>query len=207
MRISKLGPIARERGRWLAELEDGSSLRLTEAEMADFALYAGMELDDATLNRLRRAASYAQARDKAMKLIAIRPMSRAELLRKLAEKGGGATRAQEAAADRLEQLGLLNDAEYARMVVSHYSAKGYGYYKIREELSRRGISSELRDESLAELGDPAETIDRFLRAKLPAGADRQAIKKCADALARRGFSYGDIRDGLRRWAEVDFEEV
>lgn len=206
MLISKLEPIAREKGRWLAELEDGSALRVTDAEMADFALYAGMELDGAALAELKRAASCAQARDKAMKLIAVRPMSRAELLRKLAGMGGGTTRAHEAAADRLEQLGLLNDAEYARMVVSHYTAKGYGYYKIREELSRRGISSPLRGEALDGLDDPAEAIDRFLGGKLRPGADRQAVKKCADALARRGFPYGDIRDGLRRWTDGDFQE-
>ena len=44
-----------------------------------------------------------------------------------------------AIADRMEELGFLNDAAYAAQVVRYYSAKGYGERKLRDELYRRGI--------------------------------------------------------------------
>ena len=36
-------------------------------------------------------------------------------------------------------LGLLNDRAYAETLVRHYAAKGYGPYRLREELRRRGV--------------------------------------------------------------------
>ena len=47
MRISKIAPSRHKDGRWLIWLEDGSLLRVGEAEMLDFSLHAGLELDDA----------------------------------------------------------------------------------------------------------------------------------------------------------------
>ena len=107
---------------------------------------------------------------------------------------------------RLERLGLLNDAEYARTVVRHYSAKGYGPYKIRDELYRRGVARELWEDALAETADPCAAIDAFLRQKLKgAPTDRRELKKASDALARRGYHWSDISEGLRRWG-ADIEE-
>ena len=51
-----------------------------------------------------------------------------------------------------------------------------------------------------------DAIDRFLAAKLRGRpADEKTIKKTIDALLRRGFSYGEIREALRRY-EADLEE-
>ena len=44
MVIQDLKPSKRVAGRWLAVLEDGNILRLGEAQVVEFALYAGMEL-------------------------------------------------------------------------------------------------------------------------------------------------------------------
>ena len=46
MVIQQLKPSTRVKGRWLAVLEDGSILRLSENEVADFALYPGRELTE-----------------------------------------------------------------------------------------------------------------------------------------------------------------
>ena len=204
MRISKIAPSRHKDGRWLIWLEDGSLLRVGEAEMLDFSLHAGLELDDAAADRLR---------EKALALLTARPMSRRELIDRLTacprdrEKPPLADEVQAAeTADWLERLGLLNDAEYARTVVRHYSAKGYGPYKIRDELYRRGVARELWEDALAETADPCAAIDAFLRQKLKgAPTDRRELKKASDALARRGYHWSDISEGLRRWG-ADIEE-
>jgi regulatory protein len=115
MTVSKLEPDPRKKGRWLLTLEDGAGLTVTDAEMADFALYAGMELDQKTHAAIKKAASARLSRERAMELVSVRPMSRAELLKKLGA-GGGAASDHEAAADFLERAGLLNDADYAQKV-------------------------------------------------------------------------------------------
>lgn len=213
MRISKIAPSRHKDGRWLIWLEDGSLLRVGEAEMLDFSLHAGLELDDAAADRLLAAARKGRLREKALALLTARPMSRRELIDRLTacprdrEKPPLADEVQAAeTADWLERLGLLNDAEYARTVVRHYSAKGYGPYKVRDELYRRGVARELWEDALAETADPCAAIDAFLRQKLKgAPTDRRELKKASDALARRGYHWSDISEGLRRWGG-DIEE-
>lgn len=213
MRISKIAPSRHKDGRWLIWLEDGSLLRVGEAEMLDFSLHAGLELDDAAADRLLAAARKGRLREKALALLTARPMSRRELIDRLTacprdrEKPPLADEAQAAeTADWLERLGLLNDAEYARTVVRHYSAKGYGPYKVRDELYRRGVARELWEDALTETADPCAAIDAFLRQKLKgAPTDRRELKKASDALARRGYHWSDISEGLRRWGG-DIEE-
>ena len=83
MKIVKLRPSQRVRDRWLAFLEDGAILRLGSGEVAAFGLYAGMELSPELLERLNAAARQGRVRDKALDLIAARPLSRKELTYKL----------------------------------------------------------------------------------------------------------------------------
>ena len=129
-----------------------------------------------------------------------------ELERKL-ESWEAAPEEATAICGRLEELGFLNDALYAEQVVRHYSAKGYGLRKLRDELYRRGVPRELWDEALERAEDPAEAIDAFLAKKLgdTPPEDRRAWKRASDALARRGYAWSDISEGLRRYG-AEWEE-
>ncbi len=166
MLIQEVKPSKRIPGRWLVVLEDGSILRVGENEAADFALYAGRELSDGEAEELQAAARRSGWKAKALDLLARKPQSRRELEKKLAEWG-----ADEAAAlsicDRMEELGYLNDAEYAGRIVRHYSAKGFGERKLRDELYRRGVPRELWEEAMEEAEDPAQAIDAFVTKNWP----------------------------------------
>lgn len=215
MRLTKLEPSRRVRGRWLAFLEDGSILRLGESQVVSFGLYAGMEVDGDLREELTAAARLGAVREKALDLIALRPRSRKELIDKLTarprdrDKEPLATREEaEEAAAWLEELGYLDDGAYAKSLSEHYAAKGYGPAKIRDEFYRRGVPREHWEEALAGLEDPAEDIDAFLRRKLKGDADPKALKRAADALARRGYRWEDIKDGLRRYGtEIEEDEA
>jgi len=204
MLLSRLEPAPAKKGRWLVHLENGTTLAVTEAELVTFSLYTGMELDGQTLSGLAAAARVSNVRERALSLISMRPLSRAELISKLTQKGEAAENL-EAVADWLEQLGLLSDAEYARTVVRHYAAKCYGIYKIKGELYRRGVPKDIWEDALTELDEPNIAIDDYLKRNLKDAADCRQLKKCTDALSRRGFSYSDIRDGLRR-CSIELEE-
>lgn len=225
MRLIKLVPSARIQGRWLCHLEDGSILRVSENEVLHFALYSGMELSQETAQALAAAAEHSRLREKALSLISARPMSRKELLKKLTarkrplpQEDGFVGREEEEedvasaardVCDWLEDLGYLNDAEYAKTVARHYSAKGYGPGKIRDELWKRGVPREFWDGAEEETDSAEAGIDAFLRQKLKGTRpDPSTLKKVSDALARRGYRWSDIKDGLRRYgADIGEESV
>lgn len=206
MVIQELKPSQRIKGRWLAVLEDGSILRIGENQVVDFALYTGKELSEEEAEALQGSAQRQQRKEKALELLARKPQSRWELEKKLAQWGAEEDEVQ-TVCDRMEQLGYLNDAEYAARVVRHYSAKGFGPGKLRDELYRRGVPRDLWQEAMDQAEDPAQSIDAFVAKKLAGKtADRQNLKKVSDALARRGYRWPDINDALRRYGAETEEE-
>ena len=200
MVIQELKPSRHVEGRWLAVLEDGSILRVGEGEVIDFALCAGKELSDEEADRLRDAVRRGELKSKAIELLMRKPQSRKELGRKLLEWEASPEEA-EAICGRMEELGYLNEAEYAGRIVRHYAAKGFGERKLRDELYRRGVPRELWEEALSQIGeeDSAAAIDAFLEKKLKGSHDPKDVKKASDALARRGFRWPEISDALRRY--------
>lgn len=218
MVIAKLEPSQHVAERWLVWLEDGSFLRITENEVVSFALYEGMEVSDELYDALVEKAQRSAVRGKALDMTAAKPMSRRELVDKLTAKRpktrDGRERpplADEAlaneTADWLEELGYLNDAEYAEQVVKHYSAKGYGEHKIKDELFRRGVPKSLWDAALLEAEEPEESIDAFLQKRFKGcQPDQKELKRASDALARRGYRWNEIREGLNRYGAGIEEE-
>jgi len=207
MKITKLEPSKHVAERWLVFLENGDILRISENEVVSFALYSGMDLSEEKAEELKAAAGRSAARSKALDYISHRPLSRKELFDKLTarprdkEKSPLCTPDEaEAVCDWLEDLGYLNDAEYAKTVARHYSAKGYGEHKVKDELFRRGVPRQYWDEALSEAEDPEEGVDAFLQKRFKGRApDPKELKKAADALARRGYNWGEIREGLNRY--------
>lgn len=206
MVIQELKPSKRVEGRWLAALEDGSVLRLGENEVIDFALYAGKELTDEEAEALMVSARRGIWKEKALDLLTRKPQSRKELERKLREWGAGEADLA-VLCDRMEELGYLNDASYAGQVVRYYSARGFGEKKLRNELYRRGIPRELWDGALDQAEDPAGAIDAFVARKLAGKSlERKELQKVSAALARRGYSWSDINDALRRYGAETGED-
>jgi regulatory protein len=233
MRIVKLEPSQHKAGRWLVWLEDGSLIRVGEGDVVSLSLYAGKELSDEDALALTAAEQQSKLNERAVNLLSARPMSRKELVDKLCapprrksktgapetvtepdpealEREREALRAAaEKAADWLEELGLLNDREYAQTVARHYAAKGYGVRKLRDELYRRGVPREYWDEALSQVERVDDALDKLVRQKLR-GAEptRENLKKASDYLARRGYGWEDISGALRRYEEeVSFGEL
>ena len=199
MVIRELKPSQRVEGRWLAILEDNTILRMGENEVIDFALYAGKELKDEETAALLGSVQRSARKEKAIELLSRKPQSRRELERKLLQWQADEDETA-ALCDRMEELGYLNDAEYAAKVVRHYSIKGFGVRKLRDELYRRGVPRDLWDEALEQAQASDDAIDAFVAKKLAGkNPDQKELKKVSDALARRGFSWSDISAALERY--------
>ena len=204
MRIERLEASKHKSGRVLIFLADGTLLKGSEKEVLDFSLRAGDDLEEETLARLRAACGTAGARAKAAALINRRAMSRSDLERKLREQG---TRESDVrcAAQWLEDIGALNDQDFAAALARSCAQRCYGPARFREELRRHGIDRALWEEAEALFPPEEELLDAYLRSKLrtPPADDRER-RRLSDALARRGFSWGAVRGALRSFgAEWD----
>lgn len=205
MRIDSLEESKHIKGRYLVHLSDGSLLKVTDNEVVSFHLCSGKELDEETLSALRTDAGRSNAKALAAKLIGHKPQSRKELLQRLKEKGIAENDAF-FAVDWLEDLGVLDDGEYAAMVVRHYSRRGYGRKKLESELYRRGVPRDHWEAALLEASPAEEGIAAFLQTKLRGRdpSDPKEIKRVSDALMRRGYSWPQIKEGLRAYgSEVE----
>ena len=191
-------------------LEGGDLLRVTESELLRFGLSIGLDIDDGTVVELQQSGARSETRVHAANMISARPLSRRELIKRLKEKGAAESDA-EAAADWLEEIGALNDADYALMLVRHYGGMGYGEAKIRDELYRRGVPRELWEDALAASPDAQEAIARVIAQKTKGRAlDEKGRKRLSDMLLRRGFAWRDVRAALAKigedTTEFDYEE-
>ena len=201
MRVERIEASKHKKGRILLFLEDGACLKITEQELLDFGLRSGDELDEAVLGRLKEAAGVSNARAAAADLIGKRAMSRRDLERKLREKGASEAEARYAA-EWLEAIGALNDAEYAAALVRHYSGMGYGPARVREKLYEKGVPRELWEDALEELPADGGQVDAFLRSKLRGRPpDEKEKRRLTNALLRRGFPWGEVKAAWRRLGE------
>ena len=141
------------------------------------------------------------AKERALKILGNRNMSKSALEKRLVEKGESVEDAQEAV-EWLEDLRLINDEEHAAAIVRHYSGKGYGVAKIKDELYRREIPRDMWDDALGQLGDMDDAALEFLQKKLRGSGDKTEIRRAMDALCRRGFSYEEARRAMNQYLET-----
>lgn len=198
MTIERIEASRHKKGRVLVFLEDGACLRITEQELLDFGLRSGDELDDKTLQKLKEAAGVSNVKATAADLVGKRAMSRRDLERKLQDRGASETEARYAA-EWMEAIGAINDADYAAVLARHCADLGYGPQRVREKLYEKGVPRELWDDALDTLPDSAGQIDAFLERKLRGRVpDQREKKRLCDALLRRGFSWPEVKAGLNR---------
>lgn len=206
MRIERITASKHKRGRVLVFLEGGTLLKITEQELLDFGLRAGDELDGQTLGKLKKAAGVSDVKATAADLIGKRAMSRAGLERKLQEKGASETEARYAS-EWLEAIGALDDAAYAAALVRHCAGLGYGPARIRDKLYEKGVPRELWEEAMEEAPDNESQIERFLESRLRGRTpDEKEKKRLADALARRGYPWSDVKSVMSRMTKDYFED-
>lgn len=184
-------------GRLTVTLAGGDEIKSTLGVVTDMRLYSGREMDPAAVSELKSASLRALARERALEYLSRRPMSCAELKKKLIEKGEDEDVA-EYCVGWLSEHGLIDDESYAAAVARHYAAKGYGPGRVRTELSRRGIARELWDGALDAMPENVDKLDRFISSRLHDPDGRDEVRRVSQALFRRGYSWDEIRRALER---------
>ena len=145
---------------------------------------------------------------RALKLISVKPRSVAELRGRLLEKEWAEAAVVERALARLEELGYLNDEQFAAdYAASRLAAKPLGRTRLRRDLQRKPVPSQFAegalDEAYAERSEEelvARAIAKRVRLK-GAPATREEAKKLFDYLMRLGFSYDLVLRKVREAAK------
>ncbi|MFD4184041.1 recombination regulator RecX [Rhodococcus sp. NPDC058514] len=152
------------------------------------------------------AAKEAQAKDVCLRLLTDRARSRAELAKKLADKGFDEDVAGRVL-DRLTAVGLVDDASFAaQWVHSRHTYSGKGKRALAMELRTKGVAPEIAAQALDQIDGDDERVratalvHRKLRTMSldfevdgPGGRSSErdrAVRRLVSMLARRGFPQG-----------------
>lgn len=186
-------------GKFVVGFSDGTEMRLSLDVIADLSLFRGKELTEAEYENIRSSVGFSSCKERALKIIGARPMSCKELNDRLLEKGETPENSENCI-EWLIGLHYLDDAQYAGIIVRHYSAKGYGVQRIKNELFRRGVPKTLWEEAFSEMPENNEKVYDLLCRKLKNdNPDRAELKRATDALFRRGFSWDEIRSAVNKF--------
>ncbi|MFL5991285.1 MAG: regulatory protein RecX [Rubrobacteraceae bacterium] len=158
--------VAVERG-----LREGAALALEELEAA------------------RVAGERALAMNRALHFLGYRARSRSEVHERLRRYGYGEETVR-AVIGRLEELGYLDDEEFARTVVRE-KARRYGPRRVSADLRRSGVDAELAqgivEEEFAERSEVEAARSAAARRYNRRGSDAEA-RRVYGFLMRRGYS-------------------
>ena len=147
----------------------------------------------------------------ALKILSLRDQSEAELCRKLTCRGYS-HQAIENSVVRMKDLGYLNDRRFAEnfAAAAKRGGKAFGW-RLKMELSRRGVAGELIEELLAaetdetdQLAALSQLMSRRFSWYDPAAASDKEKKRILDYCQRRGFDRRLVMQLLHGVAEEKY---
>lgn len=148
------------------------------------------------------SATEAQAKEVCLRLLADRARSRGELADRL-QRRDFTPEIIELVLDRLTEVGLIDDADFAReWVRSRHLYSGKGKRALAIELRRKGIDPEHAEQALGlidaddERARAGELVDKKLRSA-PLDDREKVTRRLVAMLARRGFPPGMCYDVVK----------
>ncbi|MFN7928456.1 MAG: regulatory protein RecX [Blastocatellia bacterium] len=156
---------------------------------------------------------YEKTLARAFNLLSAKPRSVAELRERLLEKKWADADVVARVIARLQELGYLNDEQYAEQFAnSRLATKPLGRSRLRRDLQRKKIAATVINQALEEVytdHDEGTLIEQAIakRTRLRGQpATREAAKKLCDHLLRLGFSYDLVLRKVREAAQAEVEE-
>lgn len=203
MKITALKLQARNKNRVNVDLDGRFAFSLAKLEAARLRL--GQELTEADIVRLQETDSREKIHEHALRFLAVRPRSEAEVRDSLRRRKVSEALI-EAEVSRLRETGLLNDEAFARLWVDNRAAfRPRSQRALRAELKRKGISAELSQAALAGASDEASAYRLAAQRarRLQALPRPEFRRKLAEYLGRRGFDYEIAQSVVERvWTEL-----
>ncbi|GAA3700363.1 recombination regulator RecX [Zhihengliuella alba] len=155
----------------------------------------------------------AKARAIVLRQLSMVARTRQQLAEKLAA-GDVPQGTADALLDRFEELGLIDDREFAMMWVRTRSAtRRLAASALRRELLQRGVDPEYIAEALDQLSEDdqraaaRELVDKKLRVRRPGEPRDKTVRRLVSMLARKGYgggiAFGVVNEALAAAGEDD----
>lgn len=169
---------------------------------------AGMEIDDEELLELVKKSEAHRASEKALYLLEHRNHSKKELAEKIARVTS--KEAAQAAAEHMEEIGLVNDEAFARSYAHDlFLLKKFGVQRVKQELYRKGVDKDIIDSVIEEFryDIPTEENIRNILEKRYRGysQDEKICRRAIAALQRMGYRFDEIRSAMNFQEEEYYE--
>ena len=198
--VTKVAPAAKTPGRYNVFINGDFSFSLDELQLLNCRLKKGDQLTAEQYLELKNNSDFGKNYVRALDLISRRPRSEKEIrdygfrkkwLRENCEK----------VINRLREHGYLDDEKFAKSFVSaRASLRNFSRRKMELELTKRGVSREIRDKVLAENSDfdEQQSLEKLVAKKWNHYEDDQRL---IAYLARQGFDYDKIKQVIRDFKE------
>lgn len=215
-RITDIKQAVRDQNRVNIYIDDKFFCSLDISQVVDLHLKIGKELSDNERAELKRASEFGKFYQRALEYALMRPRSMKEirdylnrktLSRKVRvknrktgeyqtkEKQGYDKSLVPLVLARLDERGYVDDRRFAELWVENRNvAKGTSIKKLRNELTQKGISSQIIEEVLEHgARSDEDELQKIIARKANRYLDQQ---KFIQYLVRQGFNYSDVVDAL-----------
>lgn len=209
----KITSITKKNGtRWQIEVDDEYWAILDAEIIVNQHLKVGVELTEERREEILRAADFRRARERALYLLDYRDHSRGEIVEKLSRNVDRVI--AEEVADKLCELGLIDDGTYAKKLARHFLlTKKYGARRAEFEMRRKGIDGRLAAEAVAEVEPDEDLLEELALKKygryLEDDPDGKGRDKAIRGLMRLGHGYYEAEaavDAAAARLEADTDE-
>ena len=149
----------------------------------------------------------AYAKERALRLLAVRPRSRSELVHRLTRAGIEATAVGQALSD-LERVGLVDDERFAEEFAAHrLEGRKEGVRAARAALRAKGLATDVVERALQGAEEDEEERAGSLAAvrarRLTGEPPERALSRLTGFLQRRGYGYAVASRAARRALSAD----
>jgi regulatory protein len=202
--ITKIEKQKKHSKRWNLYIDGEFACGISEDTFLNFGFRTNDEISQDTLSEVKRFDEYQFSKKSALDFLAYRIRSKKEIVDKLKNKNvSGET--IEKTIRHLEKLGLINDEEFAKLLVQSSTGKNpSGKSVIKQKLYKKGISKDIIEkvlsETFTEKNERTFILDIFSKYKKKlAGLDKNhQRKKMFEHLARKGFDFDIINEILNQ---------
>lgn len=203
--LTKITPT--KQGRLALFFDEEFAFSVDLETLAQFGLQKDMELTEEELEELMEQTQYKKAKDRAFRLLGYKSYTRHLLRQRLLQEDFPQEIVLDVL-DRLEELGLIDDLDYARRCAADLlHLKQYSLSRVRQELRHRGVEDADIEEALSTVDcDPLEQIRQVIEKKYRSAlADEKGRRRAVNGLQRLGYSYSLIRQALSEY-EIEINE-
>lgn len=195
-------------GRYNIFLDGKYAFSAGEKTVAEFVLLKGKELDDEQVEKIRQFDAAAKASDLAAHFLSYEPRTIFEVLQYL-KKHEISDEAANSAVNQLNELGYLDDRQYAKLFIKNDLRVGSdGPKSLLRKLTQKGVDPEISQTELDEVMDEdwIEVGQRVIKSMIhQAGklAQRELKHKMKTKLLMHGFDGGISSEII---ASLDLED-